>query len=112
MAVSVQFLSNNSGACAAYRSACPNGVERSEGGRSSRLLCAQCDHLSHRTMPPVSKVFAASEFWEHPASKRSTTLLIWPLLSAMLQSPSLLSSTNKGYGSRRKSALSWMRLRE
>jgi hypothetical protein len=61
---------------------------------------------------PVSKVFVAFEFWEHPASKRSTTLLIWPLLSAMFQSPSSLSSMSKAYGLSRKSVFSWMRFQE
>ena len=72
----------------------------------------RCNRLCHKTNGFVSRVFVAFEFWAQPASKCSTTLLIWPLLSVMLQSPSSLSSTSKGCGLRRKSALSWMRFRE
>src|ERR1035438_8487619 len=60
---------------------------------------------------PVSKVFVAFVFWERLASKCSTTLPFSPLLSAILQSPSSLSSMSKAYGLRQESALSWMRFR-
>jgi hypothetical protein len=87
-------------------------MNESDARSRDAQLRRHCGRLCQKTKVPVSKVFIAFEFWELPASKGSTTSLIWLLLCAMSPSPSSLSSMSKGYGLRPKLASKWMRFHE